>query len=126
MYASFGDLKLSPDRSEVFVSDPGDPAIAIQPLYNPGKIFIFDAATGEHKEDIPLAGLQDDSVGYPPDVWDLEFTPDGSALYAVTGHLGDRYGTVLKFDPRTRQFLGSLFPNIDHYFYGAAVGPRAQ
>jgi len=119
LYLTFGDLELSPDGSEVLVCDPGDPFVRL----NPGTIYIFDAATGEYTGGISVVGLLPDSPGEPLDVWRLQFSPDGSTLYAATGHLLTRLGTVLKFDPKKRRFLNILFPKIDRLPYDMAIGP---
>jgi len=122
MYGTYGDIQLSPDGSEVFVSDPGI-AAGLDPTYNPGVIFIFDAATGDLSGKIPLPDFpQQPDLQGPPDVWQLRFTPDGSVLYGTSG-ANSVTGTVLKFDPKKRKFLGVLFPGIDRAPWRVAVGP---
>jgi hypothetical protein len=121
LYSSFGDVRVHPNGTEVWVTDPGTGGL--EPPY-PGTIYIFDAQTGEYLRGISLYGY----VPWPQiglDAWRLEFTPDGSHAYVLTGnYLDPPTGNILRIDTRSYRVENLIFPEFDHYLFSLAVGPK--
>jgi len=122
---AYGDLEFSPGGSQVLVSEPGIPG-GPGDFARPGPIYVFDAATGDYSGEISTLDLIEDPDATPLDIWDLAFTPDGSALYAVSSHWPETRGTVLKIDFQKRTLLKMLFPGIDRTPIGLAFGPQVE
>ncbi len=121
----WGDLRVNPDGSEVWVTDPGRVEIPFAPP-DVGTVFIFDAYTGAHSGGISLYGYIADDPAEPLDAKRVDFSPDGKEAYITTGALGPRenLGTILRFDARSRKLISNIFPNIDRSPHGVVVGPR--
>jgi len=124
IHTTHGDLKMSPDGSEVFVSDPG--ALNQDPSTIPAPIYIFEAATGNYKDEISMSDFVEDAPEGTLNAWRLAFSPDGSVLYVATGDFAAGGGTVVKFDPKNRKLLGMLFPDLDRLPSSVVVGPPIE
>jgi hypothetical protein len=118
-----GGLALSPDETELWVTDPGLADIAP----NPGTIFILEANSGAYLGGISLAGY------YPPPTpswvpltgaWIL-FSPTGEKVYVGTGlRLNALSGSALVVDRRSRTITKLFMPNLDGAPGRAVICPK--
>jgi WD40 repeat protein len=114
-----GDVRIHPSGREVWVCDPGSPLSYPWP----DQIYVFDTQTGRLLYSISLR-QEVNPIGVTPDVYGIEFTPDGSAAYLRSGHDLSYSGTVLKIDCRSKKVTKVLFPHWDRYPRSMAIGPR--
>jgi hypothetical protein len=124
LYGHLGAVRLHPNGREVWVTDPGASALA---PFQPGTVYIFDAETGEYLEGISLYGYLPGLPHIGLDAWELEFTPDGSHVYVLTGDDFDPpSGNILRIDTKSRQVENILFPVFNQYPYpfSLAIGPK--
>jgi hypothetical protein len=127
MYERFGDIGVTPDGSEVWVTDPGRVDI---PFSRPevGTVFIFDAYTGAYTGGVSLYGYINGAPQIALDATRVDFSPDGSEVYISTGAIGPREnsGTFLRIDTRSRELIDNIFPEVDRFPGRVIVGPKPR
>lgn len=120
MCSALGDVKLSPKRNEVYVSDPGLPGY--QP--SPATIYIFDTETGEYLNAISLYGYGQETREYPLAPFELTVAPDGNWLFVQARDLFTMSGALLFVNTSTRRVEKTKFLNDDRQIWYLAVGPK--
>ena len=110
LVTSTGGIAVSPDGSEVWVTDPGPPGYE----WNSGTIFILDAATGKYLQGISLFGyLPDSNPYYCLPGRRIVFAPTGDRAYVQARHtFTNPYGTVVVVDTKKRAIVKLLRPDM--------------
>lgn len=119
-----GGMAVRPGDDEVYVSDPGDTLGYPYHLFSPGTIFVYGAQTGDYLKGVSLWGYYDNIPQAGMDAREIAITPDGNQLFIQSGHIKRRPGTVARIDTKAKKIESLLFPDIDRYPWGLAVGPK--
>jgi DNA-binding beta-propeller fold protein YncE len=120
----WGELGLSPDETELWVTDPGVPDITP----DPGTIYIIEPNSGAYLGGISLVGYFPSPPHFPWEPltgdWVL-FSPTGETAYVGSGlRLNAPTGSVLVVDRDSRTITKLLMPNLDSAPYGAVICPK--
>ncbi len=95
----FGGIAVSPDGSEVWMTDPGIPGWD----WDSGTIYVFDAASGAYRQGISLFGYGPNPL-VPLAGSDIIFSPTGEKAYVATGRMAGRMpGSVLVVDTNLKK-----------------------
>jgi DNA-binding beta-propeller fold protein YncE len=116
----FGHCCVSPDGSEVYLTDHGLP---LTPVPSPGTLFVFDAFDGAYLHGISLFGY-DPILSEPLYAGYIVFTPTGEKAYVGSGLQGKRSGSVFCVNTSTRDITKLIWPDLGHYTYVLAIGPK--
>ena len=105
-----GGIAVSPDGSEVWVTDPGPTGYE----WNSGTIFILDAATGRYLQGISMFGyLPDSNPYYCLPGRGIVFAPTGDRAYVQARQtFTNPYGTVVVVDTKKKAIVKLLRPNM--------------
>ena len=105
-----GGIAVSPDGSEVWVTDPGPTGYE----WNSGTIFILDAATGRYLQGISMYGyLPDANPYYCLPGREIVFAPTGDRAYVQARQtFTNPYGTVVVVDTKKRAIVKLLRPDM--------------
>ena len=116
----FGHCCISPDGSEVYLTDHGLP---LTPVPSPGTLFVFDAYDGTYLHGISLFGF-DPILSEPLYAGYIVFTPTGEKAYVGSGLINQRTGSVFCVNTSTRDITKLIWPDLGHYTYVLAIGPK--
>jgi DNA-binding beta-propeller fold protein YncE len=120
MYGDFGDVAVSPDGKEVYVTDPGG---VFQEWPTPGTIFIFDADNGQYIDGISLFGYGT-TPGMPVPGDEVVFSPSGERAFVAVGRADKAPGTILTVDTKERRVIHVAWSDLGHIPEILAIGPK--
>jgi hypothetical protein len=115
----FGQVALSLDEKELYVTNPGYPD-----YLNPGTIYIHDARTGRYLEGISLYGYNPNPSGATGGE-DVVFSPTGERAYVCGTPYGDGYGgSLLTIDTKTREITKIFRPDWQSVPHSPRIVPK--
>jgi DNA-binding beta-propeller fold protein YncE len=115
-----GSVAVSPDGSEVWMTDPGQPGY----IFDSGTIYIFDAASGAYLQGISLFGYGSNPLS-PLAGSGIIFSPTGEKAYVATGYAADRpTGSVLVVDTKLKKIIKVLTPDYMRSPMRLCIGPK--
>jgi len=120
LFTDFGDVKVSPDGRDVYVTDPGG---SLMPYPAPGTVYVFDADNGSYITGISLYGLGTYPGNPLPAFW-MVFAPTGGYVYVSAGDPTKAHGTVLTIDTDERRVINLTWPELWHIPMKVVVGPK--
>lgn len=117
MFSTYGDVTITPDGKQVYVTDSGGDFIDIP---TPGTIFIFDTDDGEYIDGISLVGYVFDDImpGIPQKAREIVFTPTGERAFVALRE------NVAMIDTKERRIISVLWPDRHHSALKLALGPK--
>jgi len=121
LYGPYGYCRVTPDGSEVWVTDPGYP-IEDFPVW-PQTIFIYDAVTGALVDTVSLRGLHPN----PYDALaaqDIRFLPDGSKAYVNCGSGFKGLQPILVINTHTRYVDRLIYNGFQNTAETIDIAPR--
>lgn len=122
LVATHGRCRVSPDGSELWVTDPGHYAL-FGARVRPGHILVLNATSGAVLDTIPTRGLDPDtSLMWWVD--DIQFVPGQSKAYVNTLKWNIKETPILVIDTETRMVEKLLFGDFSRSASSIAVVPE--